>query len=95
VSARVQVSGVRFTPATDAESRRGLLGWVTCTLNGLVRLRGITLRRTAQGRLAISFPCSCDSVGRRLPYIKPIARHVRREIERQILEALDLQEPAV
>ena len=49
------ISSVRFAPASDADQRAGLLGFVTCTMGNLV-LDGITVRRTRAGQLALSFP---------------------------------------
>jgi hypothetical protein len=90
---RVTISDVAFVPAGYDIANTGLLGWITCTINGVVRLRGITLRRTSQGRLAFSFPSRRDSSGRMLPFVKPVGSAVRREMLRQILAAIGLEEP--
>ena len=84
-SPAITVSGVRFSPAGESEQRSGLLGWVACS-HGLVRLDGIVLRRTREGKLRLSF-----SRGRgKCPPVRPLDDEARRAIERQILEAIDL-----
>lgn len=74
---RLDVSGVQFVPAPDG---RGLLGFVTATVNGL-RLDGITVRRTRSDRLCLSFPMRRGS-------FRPLDTTTRREIEAQILAAI-------
>jgi hypothetical protein len=57
------VSDVRLAEAAMEDVRRGLVGYVSCVLNGSVRLE-VTLRRTRKGRPAISFPTRRDAHGR-------------------------------
>ncbi len=84
-SPAITVSGVRFSPAGESEQRTGLLGWVACSY-GLVRLDGIAVRQTLDGRLALSFPRGRG----KCPPVRPLDDGARRAIERQILEAIDL-----
>lgn len=77
--------------ASDQESRTGLLGYVSVFLGDLV-VDGITLRRTAEGRLALSFPARTDRAGRRHPYVRPIDDEARQAIERKILSELGERE---
>ncbi len=45
-----------YSPASDDQEWHGLLGWVAFHLNDTVRVEGVMLRRTARGRLALSYP---------------------------------------
>lgn len=67
-------------------STNGLLGFVSCSVAGLC-LDGLTLRRTRQGRLAVSFPCRRDRSGRKHPIVRPRDG----SLERAILAALRRQ----
>ena len=83
----VDVADVRFTPAPQADVRRGLLGFVSFRI-GQLRIDGVTVRRTSDGRLALSFPAHRDRLGRDHAYIRPLEDAVRRQIERQVLSAI-------
>ncbi|MBL8726659.1 MAG: hypothetical protein JNK49_21640 [Planctomycetes bacterium] len=76
-----------WTRATDDEVRSGLLGYLGVDYGDLM-LDGVTLRRTADGRLALSFPSRTDRKGRRHPFIRPVDEAARRTIERAILAQL-------
>lgn len=54
---------VRFLPAPDAMREGGVLGWVACSIGGL-RIDGVVIRRTAEGRLAVFLPERADRAGR-------------------------------
>lgn len=73
--------------APDAEARTGLLGYLSIEYHDLV-LDGVVLRRTADGRYALSFPARADRAGRRHAYIRPVDDDARRAIEREILGQL-------
>ena len=73
--------------ATDAEIRTGLMGYLSVEYGDLV-LDGVTLRRTADGRFALSFPARTDRAGRRHPYVRPVDHEARRQIEAVILSEL-------
>ena len=90
-SPRLVPSSVRFTPASTSDERRGLLGFVSCTVGDLV-LDGITVRRTREGRLTLSFPARRGRGGEQHAYIRPIDESARRVIECEILAAIDLGE---
>lgn len=81
-----QVTEVRFTPGSADDLRSGLLGWIACTLGGLVRLDGLTIRRTRGNRLTVSFPRG----NRRYPPIRPLNQEARAVLEEQILAEIDL-----
>lgn len=84
------ITRVRYTAASADEAETGLLGFISCVLNGALRLDGITLRRTANGRHALSFPGHRDGGGYQHFYIEPLNDRVRCEIEHQIFRALGL-----
>jgi len=73
--------------ATDDEVRTGMLGYLSVSYGALL-LDGIVLRRTADGRFALSFPARTDRAGRRHAYVRPIDDAARRAIEREILAQL-------
>ena len=86
----LRVSGVRMIAASPDDVESGLLGWLEVELNDTLQLDGLTLRRTSDGRLTISYPARTDSRGRRHSYARPLDDHARRDIERQVLESLGL-----
>ena len=88
----MRITDVRFTSANSVQAEKGLLGWVSCTLNSSIRLSSIALRRTSDGRFALSFPARKDSGGNKHSYIRPLDDETRRDIERQIFTALGLGE---
>jgi hypothetical protein len=87
------MSQVEFVAAPEREAETGLLGWVSFVL-GKLRLDGITVRRTADGRHTLSFPARRDAAGRQHPYVRPLDDGVRREIEHQVFSALGFAETA-
>ncbi|MCB9914840.1 MAG: septation protein SpoVG family protein [Planctomycetes bacterium] len=90
--ASLRVSEVRLMPAAD--TRSGLLGFVAFVLNEALRVDGVALRRTADGRLVLSFPARRDRKGQDHPILRPLGDQARESIERQIFEALGLAEVA-
>jgi DNA-binding cell septation regulator SpoVG len=84
----LEISEVVFTTATAALAQTGLLGFVSCCLNRALRLDGLTLRRTQDGKLTLSFPARRDARGRQHHFVRPIDDETRREIERQVIEAI-------
>ncbi len=76
---------------TDADVRTGLLGYLSVFYGDLV-LDSIVLRRTADGRLALSFPAKTDRSGRRHSYFRPIDDDARCAIERAILGEIAARE---
>lgn len=84
----LQVTDVRFSAADAASCRTGLLGYVSCTVGDALRLDGITLRRTAGGELALSYPARTARDGRRHPYVRPLHEPARLAMEAAVLQAL-------
>jgi hypothetical protein len=88
------VTEVRFQPADDQLRATGLLGWVTCLLDGRIRIGGVAVRRTRGDRLVLSYPFRDDGWGRRWHYLRPIDDATRVSIERQVMAQVDLEEVA-
>ncbi len=85
---RIEVSEVRFTPSTRRDRDSGLLGFVSCVLNDAIKLDGITLRRTRDGKLTLSYPSRRDRRDVEHFIIAPLGDAVRLAVERQVFEAL-------
>lgn len=62
------------------DERQGLLGYLS-VYYGSVIIDCITVRKTAQGRMTLSFPERRDGKGRRHPVVRPIDDDARRAIE--------------
>lgn len=77
--------------ASDDDARTGLLGYLSVFYGDLV-LDSIVLRRTADGRFALSFPARTDRSGRKHAYIRPRDDEARGAIEREILGELAWRE---
>jgi DNA-binding cell septation regulator SpoVG len=74
---------------TADDERDGLLGYLSVFYGSLV-IDGVTLRRTAGGRLALSFPERRDGKGRRHPIVRPVDDHARKAIEAAVFGAATL-----
>jgi hypothetical protein len=85
---RATFSNMHFTPASPADRERGLLGYVSVVLGGLVVIDSICLRRTRDNRLTLSFPEREDGLGRRHPLVRPVDDDARRAIEAAIIAAI-------
>lgn len=92
MSASVSITDVRFAEAPDGQQRFGLLGYVRFVLADAVAVDGVALRRTREGRLALSFPVRHDARGRQHAVVRPIDDVSRRAIEAQVFAALNLQQ---
>ncbi len=89
---RLRISSVDFAPSSPGERDTGLLGYVSFCLNGGLRIDGVTLRRTGDGRLVLSFPAKPGLTGAQFFYVRPLDSRTRREIERQVFRALKLED---
>ena len=87
-----RVSIVAFASAPNPERARGLLGWLTLEVDGLVLLDGVALRRTRGGGLALSFPARTDHRGRRRFCVRPIDDAARQAIEEAVMRAFGVAE---
>ena len=84
------VSDVRLARPSARDRDAGLLGFVSFLLDGMIRIDGVTVRRTADGRQALSFPARRDRDGRDHPYLRPVDDRTRRAIEAQVFASLGL-----
>ena len=84
----MRATDVRFKAAESHQIRDGLLGWASFVLGETVRLDGVAVRRTRDGRLVLSFPSRRDRRGREHYLVAPIDNAARLDIERQVLAAL-------
>jgi len=80
-----RISEVRFMAAPERLLPTGLLGWVSFVIDCRLRVGGVAVRRSLQGRTYLSFPARDDGIGKRWEYLKPIDDATRREIEQQVL----------
>lgn len=72
---------------TLADRRAGLLGYVDIVVSGL-RIDGVTMRVTADGRLSLSFPSRINKRGERQAIVRPLDDRARRAIEAAVLSQL-------
>lgn len=86
------IGHVRFVAAEPEEADRGLLGWVSFTLDRRLRVDGVAIRKTLSGDLRLSFPSRRDGSGRRHFILRPLSDAARREIEVQVFRALGVEE---
>jgi hypothetical protein len=84
---QLRVSRVRWVVAGPAQLAGGVIGYVDFVLNDALAVRGVQLRRTLAGRLAISWPRDA----RARPVVFPIDDAARLELERQVFAALDFK----
>lgn len=82
------VSEVHFHPAPPDVRASGQLGWVNVVVYETVHIDAIKLRRTRDGRLALSFPTRKDDGGRSHSVVRPWDDSARREIEREVIDEL-------
>ena len=66
---------------------KAALGYVAIEY-GSLQLDGIVLRRTAAGRLTLSYPARTDRAGRRHSYVRPVDDDARVAIEHAVLRQL-------
>ena len=88
----LRVTDVRFCTASAADVAKGLLGWIAFELNDELRVDGCALRRTLEGALIVSFPGRRDRKGSLHYFVRPLNDRVRRDLQRQIVEALGIED---
>lgn len=76
---------------SDEDARAGLIGYVSLFYGALI-LDGITVRRTAEGRLTLAFPERRDGLGRRHLIARPVNEAARQAIERVVFGAATVAE---
>lgn len=68
---------------TADDERAGLLGYLSIFYGDII-VDGITVRRTAAGRMALAFPERRDGQGRMHPVVRPLSAEARRAIEAEV-----------
>jgi len=86
----IGIDDVAFRGAGWADVEKGLLGWAEFTVNGAVRVDGVAVRRTLDGRYTLSFPGRQAHGGRRHFWVRPVTDAARLEIEHQVLGAIGI-----
>ena len=86
----LRITSVGFTSATPTDVHTGLLGYVTCVANDALLIDGITLRRTRDGRVTLSYPARRDANGNTHHTVRPINDEARRAVEAQVFRALGI-----
>ncbi len=85
-----RISDVRLTATTRENREQGLLGFISLTIDNGLRIDGLTLRRTLEGELTLSYPARRDRDGREHPYIRPTGESAGRQIQEEVLTQLGL-----
>lgn len=88
-SLRIRKAEVRR--ASESDQRQGVLGFVTLDLHSGLRLEGLVVRRSAGGRVYVSYPAKPGRDGRREYLFRPVDEEARRRLEREILDQLKLE----
>lgn len=87
----LEITDVRFTPATAMQVATGLMGHLSCVMNGRMLHDGWTLRRTRGGVYSLSYPTRSDGSGRKHPLVRPLGCGTRELIEQQVFDELRKQ----
>jgi len=80
-----------WTRASDADIRTGLIGYVSLFCGPWI-LDGVTVRRTTDGRMTLSYPERRDGRGRSHSLIQPIDDAARQAIEKMVFGAATVAE---
>jgi hypothetical protein len=86
------VSNVKLVAAPRAQQELGMLGYVSFELDGMLGLDGVTLRKTRDGRLTLSYPARRDGRGVDHPLVRPLSHRAMKVIESQVLCSLGLED---
>jgi DNA-binding cell septation regulator SpoVG len=89
---RWTLSAITITPAPFEHRSDGLVAFVAVTLNGSLRIDGITVRRSLTGRLYVSFPRHRNSRGEEQFVVRPLDQETTAHLESQILAAFQTEE---
>lgn len=87
----ITVTSAGIVNASESDNRRGLVGYVTLSINDALLVDGVTLRRTQAGKYRLSFPERTDGQGRRHPIVRPLTAADREDIETQVFEKLGIR----
>ena len=89
----MKISQLKVQPTSQLDQNRGLVAWLKFTIDDMVVVDSVALRKKKNGEYALSFPARRDSFGALHNYIRPIDDRARREIEKQVFSILDLTQP--
>ena len=87
-----EITDVHLAIPPEDSADRGLIGFVSFTLNGGLHIESLTMRQTSDGRLTLSYPSRKDQQDQRHFIVRPLNDEVRRDIERQIMDAICKEE---
>jgi hypothetical protein len=73
--------------AGDDEQRDGLIGFLSLFVGDLI-VDNVTLRRTLDGRYALSWPARVDNHCKKHASVRPLNDQIRQRIEREIFAEL-------
>ena len=85
--ADVRISEIRFIPASEKFESTGLLGWASFVLGDLVGM-AVGVRRTRDGKIALSFPSRRDGNGILHQSVWPHDDEARVDIESRVIATL-------
>lgn len=80
----ITVTKTKFKPASALERETGLLGFVALVINDSVGIDGVTVRRSADGDLLLSWPEKRDRHGIVHRFVRPMDAATKTELERQV-----------
>ena len=87
-----RITDLVVSETTTADKRTGLMSWLRFRLDDRLLIDGVTLRRSADGRMIISWPGRRDKRGRQHPIVRPFDDDARVALEAAIFDAMDLPE---
>lgn len=88
----LHIGEIQIRWASTLERETGLIGFVGLTIEGRIRVDGLTIRRARSGGTYIAYPHRKDRLGRERPWMFPIDDEARVEIERAVAaRMLELQ----
>jgi len=84
----LHISDVECSAAPPSDQARGLLCFVSFTIDDCIRIDGVTLRLSKDGRPILSFPKRTEKSGRRRPIVHPVSLAARDHVTHLILDAV-------
>lgn len=84
----LEIRDVVLTEAPASDRSTGLCAYASFSLDQLLRVDGVAVRRTRDGRIVLSWPSRKDATGRHHPILRPMNDAARVELERAILAAV-------
>ena len=85
----LRVTSVRTWPGSWRDVQAGLLAYLEVTFAGGLIADGLTLRRSLDDRLYVSFPSHRDRHDNLRPILRPADAEAQRAIEQQVLAHLE------